>query len=255
MILHDDQTIRVAHDWKSNSYYDRAEKEDWIEPFWGAKSEFRQLFENLNTHTLVELACGHGRHTAHILNTSELRDNINHIYLMDINDENIAFCGKRFITDKLVHPIINNGWNFQPLESESVTAIFCYDAMVHFEYDAVQSYIEDAYRILRPGGRAVFHHSNYDKSPGADYSNNPALRNFMNKNLFAHMAIRSGFEICKQLVMHWGEFRQLDCVSLIQKRREEGQLRSTNSSRSKLSGRLLHKVILRKFKQHLVTGV
>jgi SAM-dependent methyltransferase len=189
-----------------------------------------------------------------MLNTPELRDKIHRIYLMDINEENVAFCRERFSANPLVHPIINNGWDFQPLESESITAIFCYDAMVHFEYDAVQSYIQDAYRILRRGGRAVFHHSNYDKSPGADYSNNPHNRNFMNKNLFAHIAIRSGFKILKQLVIHWDDFRHLDCISLIEKRQEEGQFRSIGSSRSRLSGRILHKTVLRKIKQHLFAG-
>jgi tRNA G46 methylase TrmB len=92
MILHEDQTHRIAHDWKSHPYYNRAEEEDWVEVFWHPKSEFRQFFENLNIHTLVELACGHGRHTARILNTPELMGNINDLYLMDINEENIGFC-------------------------------------------------------------------------------------------------------------------------------------------------------------------
>jgi SAM-dependent methyltransferase len=253
MTLHEDQTLLVAQDWKENAYYNRAEEQDWLATFWDPKSKFRQLFGRLNMHTLVELACGHGRHTAHIVNNPELCCGIERIDVLDINQENIMFCRERFISNPLVHPLINNGWDFQPLESDSVTAIFCYDAMVHFEYDAVQSYIKDAYRILTPGGRALLHHSNKDNSPGTHYSSNPHGRNFMSKNLFAHIAIRSGFQICEQMVLHWGEFRRLDCVSLIEKRHELDQRRSIVSSRAKLSGRILHKIIARKLKKLFVT--
>jgi hypothetical protein len=46
-------------------------------------------------------------------------------------------------------------------------------AMVHFEYDAVISYIQDGFRILKYGGRALFHHSNLDTRPDFDYKDNP----------------------------------------------------------------------------------
>jgi SAM-dependent methyltransferase len=256
MRLHEDQTHRVAQDWigskaYANFYYAKAEEEVWLEGFWHPKSKFRQLFDRLNTRTLVELACGHGRHTAHIFNTPELRDRIDRIYVIDINDENVQFCKDRFSNNTLVHPFINNGFDFQPLESGSVTAIFCYDAMVHFEYDSVQSYIEDAYRILTAGGLALLHHSNYDKSPGTINVSNPHGRNFMSKNLFAHIAIRAGFKICEQFIIHWDDFRNLDCISLIEKRQKSDQLGSIVSSRSRLSGRILHKLVSRKIKEYL----
>jgi SAM-dependent methyltransferase len=254
MMLHEDQTRRVAEDWKTNPYYDRAEAHDWLDTFWSSRSAFRVLFSKLDTRVLLELACGHGRHTEHILSTPELRHGVESIYLMDINEENIQFCKDRFVDNALTHPLMNSGWDFQPLGSGSLTAIFCYDAMVHFEYDAVQSYIEDAYRVLIPGGKALLHHSNYDRAPGGLNSFNPHHRNFMTKNLFAHLAVRAGFEICEQLIIHWGDFRNLDCISLIEKRRESDPVRSSVSSRSRLAGRILHKVLLRKIKRYLSAG-
>jgi SAM-dependent methyltransferase len=199
MILHEDETLQIAQDWKVHAYYNRAEEEDWLKPFWSPTRQFRPLFDRLNTRTVVELACGHSRHTARMLDDPEFRDRIEHMYIMDINGENIRFSIERFADIDFIHPMINNGFDFQPLESESVSAIFCYDAMVHFEYDPIISYLEDAFRILIPGGRALFHHSNYDKSPGAHYGSNPHSRNFMSKNLFAHLASRAGFEILEQL--------------------------------------------------------
>lgn len=91
------------------------------------------------------------------------------------------------------------------------------DAMVHFEYDAVLSYIQDAFRILKRDGRALFHHSNLDKYPGSDYKHNPHRRNFMSKNLFAHAAARAGFQVLEQITIDWAGFRNLGCLTLLEK--------------------------------------
>jgi SAM-dependent methyltransferase len=251
MIFHEDHTLRVARDWKVHTYYDRAEEEDWLEEFWGPKARFRQLFDSLNTRVLVDLACGHGRHTAHILANPRLACKIERMYMMDINDENISLCKERFSFNEIVHPMKNNGYDFSPLENESVTALFCYDAMVHFEYDAVISYIEDARRVLAPGGRALLHHSNYDKSPGAFYETNPLGRNFMSKNLFAHVANRAGFNVIVQFVIDWGDYRKIDCISLIEKNKNREQIVLTDVKKSRLFDQVLHRRILRKVKQNL----
>jgi hypothetical protein len=88
--------------------------------------------------------------------------------------------------------------------------------MVHFEYDTVIDYIQDAWRVLAPGGRALLHHSNYDKNPGASYRDNPDWRNFMTSSLFAHVAILAGFTVLEQFVMDWSA-PDTDCLSLIEK--------------------------------------
>ena len=65
------QTQKIAEDWKANPYYDRAEQEDWMDLFWGQDSHFRRLFEKLDTTVVVDLACGHGRHTARLLSIKQ----------------------------------------------------------------------------------------------------------------------------------------------------------------------------------------
>jgi hypothetical protein len=37
--------------------------------------------------------------------------------------------------------------------------------MVHFDSDVIQVYLQDTARVLRWGGRALFHHSNYSAGP------------------------------------------------------------------------------------------
>jgi SAM-dependent methyltransferase len=250
MVIRENQTRLVGEDWKAslspyaNLYYEEGEKEEWLQAFWAPKTKFRKYFDKLDLRIIVELACGHGRHTAYVLRSPHLRHRLECIYVIDINEENVLFCQKRFFNDAFVRPTANNGYDFQPLKNNSVTSIFCYDAMVHFEYDAVIHYLTDAYRILKPGGRALLHHSNYDKSPGAVNTSNPHGRNFMNKNLFAHIANRVGFIVLEQSVIHWDTFRNLDCISLIEKSHGVNQPVLVTHKRSKFSGRIFHTLFL-----------
>ena len=242
MNINQEKTDQVAQQWKVNTYYDRAESDDWLDAFWSPRGKFRPLFDNLDIRTVVELACGHGRHTARILNDPELRGKVEDLYLMDVNEENITWCAKRFSNIASAHPIVNNGHDFYPLEKDSIRAIFCYDAMVHFEYDAVIVYLEDAFRLLVPGGRALFHHSNYDKSPGTNNISNPHWRNFMSKNLFAHAAVRSGFRILHQSLLDWDGTRNLDCISLIERPCGPGKVNWVESPQRRSSEHIMWKV-------------
>jgi hypothetical protein len=103
------------------------------------------------------------------------------------------------------------------LATGKYSSLFCYDAMVHFEYDDVISYVKEIYRILCPEGRALLHHSNYDKSPGTSYAENPHWRNFMSSGLFAHAAVRSGFVVVEQQPVDWAGEAELDCLTLVEK--------------------------------------
>jgi SAM-dependent methyltransferase len=175
------------------------------------------LFDQLDTNATVELACGHGRHCARLLGVKTSQTEFHSLVLLDVVEDNVLHCKKRFAGLPVISIYPNNGYDFHPVEDESVSAIFCYDAMVHFEYDAVLSYIQDAFRVLRPGGRALFHHSNLSKNPGWDYKDNHHWRNFMSKDLFADAAYRAGFRVLEQVTIDWDTDRNLDCLTLIEK--------------------------------------
>lgn len=213
-----DRTQHVAAAWKEAPYYQQSE--EWLYMFWNQDKIFLRFFNTLDKRHLVELACGHGRHTNHILNDPAYAAEVEDVRLIDINEENIQFCRQRFANHPKVSYYLNNGYDLRPLEDASATAIFSYDAMVHFEYDCVFSYIREAYRVLAPGGRALFHHSNLDKFPGTTFAQNPSWRNFMTKNLFAHVARLSGFFVRGQKTIDWGPTayaKDIDCVTLLEK--------------------------------------
>ena len=197
----------VAQDWITSPYYSEAEKWTWM--FWDPASSFKKLFDRLPPGETVDLACGHGRHSEKMLALGRS------VIALDIVPENVAFTYERLKgkPDFTVHRC--NGVDFQPVPDQSVDAIMCYDAMVHFDCDVVRSYLRDSVRILRPGGMGLFHHSNYNGNPSAiHYGQNPHARNFMTAELFAHFAYKEGCSIVEQHVIPWGDVPKLDCISL-----------------------------------------
>ena len=201
------------HENSMDHYYDLAENEEMLNIFWGENTVFYRLFKTLNLDNVIELACGRGRHVQKYI------DNANKITLVDILEKNIDFCKERYKdTDKISY-YKNNGYDFEDLPSDSFSAIFSYDAMVHFEMLDIYDYLKEMNRVLKKGGMALLHHSNNNTDYRATFetAKEKHSRAFMSKELFAYLAYKAGFEIVEQIVIDWGEVRDLDCVSLIRK--------------------------------------
>ena len=198
----------VAEPWINSRYYDEAEK--WTFIFWSEDRIFRRLFNKLDLDSVIELACGHGRHA------EVVQHKVGTLRLMDVLDENIEFCKRRLGSNPKLEFVKNDGHTFQPVAANSVTSIFCYDAMVHFSPDIVASYVADAYRVLKPGGQVLLHHSNYDAPTDQHYGLNPHARNHMTYELFKSIAAAAGMTIVASEPIPWGE-PDLDRLSLLRK--------------------------------------
>lgn len=203
----------IADDWKEHPYYTFAEED--IEHEWGEGCIFLSRFKELDPENIVELACGHGRHVPKYIDDAET------VTLVDINRENLDLCKQRFNGNPKIRFYRTTGNNFQGLPDASYSAIFSYDSMVHFNLADIATYINDAWRILKPGGRILFHHSNYYDAPVENfYFQNPHGRNFCSDKIFAHLAMVAGFEVLSQDLLDWGEEKKLDCLSLCQKKED-----------------------------------
>ncbi len=188
---------QIAEDWSEHRYYEDAEQEGWIKTFWGPDSVFRKCFERLDLQNVVEIGCGRGRHAAQCL------DRISQITLVDINETNLAACRQRFRERSNVAYVQTEGGTLAGVKDESATAVFSYDAMVHFEATDVISYIIETHRVLRSGGRALLHYSNYDQNPNGFYRDNPGHRNFFSERMMRHFADRAGFKILEHRIFCW----------------------------------------------------
>ncbi len=200
----------IFHRENMDSYFGNAENPKNMEIFWNTDSNFYHMFQKLDISNVVELACGRGRHV------EKYMDGANTITLVDILQKNIDFCKDRFNNISKIKYYKNNGYDLKELETDSYTAVFSYDAMVHFEMIDIFTYMKDIYRILKRGGRALLHHSNYHADYKATFSNAPHGRSFMSSECFAYLAYRAGFIILEQNVIDWG-VPELDCISLVEK--------------------------------------
>lgn len=208
------EIIADYHQNRMDSYFDAAESIEGIQAFWSPESPFMGYFKKLNIEKVVELACGKGRHVPQYI------DGAKEITLVDILEKNIDFCKQRFQGyDKILY-YVNNGYDLSGIESESQTALFTYDAMVHFEMMDVFQYLKETYRILSVGGKALFHHSNNTEDYRITFLTGTGGRNYMSKQLFAYLANRAGLTVLEQRVIDWGK-KDLDCITLVEKQQTQ----------------------------------
>ena len=199
--------------WDKSVYYDGAEK--WTTLFWNPKGQFLRLFERLDLSCTLELACGHGRHSEHLLAT--YGDGIKRLYMTDILSSNVQHCMVRIGPNAITSFFINNGVDFHPIADNSLSAIFCYDAMVHFNKEVVRAYLNDAARVLKPGGKALFHHSNYSAKSTTPFHSNPQSRAYMSATLFREYGEEAKLIVLEQSIFPWGGVENLDALTLVQK--------------------------------------
>lgn len=209
----DKHTELVARDWKQSAYYDWAETPDYLALFWSEGSPFLRMFRRMDRRRLVEIACGHGRHVPHYASDADA------IVLVDVNAENIDFCKQRFSTLKKLRFEQNGGSDLNGIGAGSCTAVFSYDAMVHFELLDVAAYLRETERVLEPGGMALFHHSNFTGIVGLPHNSDHRFgwRNYMNAELFTHLAMRAGLLVVEQELLDWGGHAKLDGLTLLRK--------------------------------------
>lgn len=193
-----------------DGYFESAESESSLHTFWGGDSPFFRMFQKLDLSHVIELACGRGRHVPQYI------DRAGYVTLVDILQKNIDFCQQRFSDKQNISYYCNNGYNLEKLKSGQYSALFSYDAVVHFEMMDIFSYLNDIHRVLSVGGLALIHHSNNHGDYKASFETSIGGRSFMSKNIFAYLAYHAGFEVVEQQIIDWGE-KDWDCISLIKK--------------------------------------
>lgn len=196
--------------WRGHGYYDDAEQ--YMDEQW--RAWIASQIADCDFTTVLDLAAGHGRNSARLLAKARK------LYVVDLVEENVAFCRERFAGDARVVCLRNNGYDLAGVPDGEITLLYSWDAMVHFDSDVVRSYLREFRRILAPRGRAFCHHSNWTGNPGGfdglDGNVGPHRRNFMSRELFAHYAKKEGLSVVRQQLVKW-ELPDLDCTSLVEK--------------------------------------
>lgn len=194
-----------------NNYFEMAESQTALDTFWNEDSDFLQKFNKLDTSNIIEFACGRGRHV------EMYRSKVKQIVLVDAVEDNIEYCRTRFGDNDNIQYYCNNGVDLSELADDTYSALFTYDAMVHFEMLDVANYLKEFQRVLKKGAYALIHHSNNTQDYKVSYSTAKCGRNYMSAEIFAYLAYRAGFDIVEQKVIDWG-VKDIDCISLIKKK-------------------------------------
>lgn len=201
--------VAESHIENMNSYFELAEGTEALNVFWEKGSIFNQIFQELDLARVVELACGRGRHVQKYIESAQ------NIILVDILEKNIDYCKKRFGEERKISYYVNNGYDLSQIHTDSCTALFTYDSMVHFEMLDIFQYLKETKRILAKGGKALFHHSNNTENYKVTFSTGKHGRNYMSKQLFAYLANRAELTVIKQIEIDWDGEEKLDCITLV----------------------------------------
>ena len=193
----DAHRARLAHVHTTTTYYEKAESTAWLSPFWSPTGLFRPLFDTLDLTNVIDLACGHGRHTAQFV------ERAGHVTLVDVNQANIDACKLRFASRPNVSFLVNDGRTLRPLPDGQFTSVFSYDAMVHFEAMDVASYVVDIFRVLAPLGRALLHYSVLEDTPHLSFDADRRWRNYGSESFMCYIASRAGFSIIAKHKFPW----------------------------------------------------
>jgi SAM-dependent methyltransferase len=112
------------------------------------------------TDTMLEIGCGVGRVGR------ELAPLIRHWIGTDVSDNMLAHAANRLADLPNVELVTINGTDLQPVPDAHVDAVYCTVVFMHLEEWDRYSYVREALRVLKPGGRFYCDNANLDSDEG-----------------------------------------------------------------------------------------
>lgn len=199
------------HTFNWNEYYNNAEGHNVIQ-FQTYLLPLMQKY-SFDLSQMVDFACGKGR-IAELLN-----EKCTSLICVDTSKEAIKHCASRFNGEQNVDCRVSEPDKI-PVDSDSASFIYSWDAMVHFDYRSIDYILSEFSRILCSGGYAVLHHSNArghgDFTADKNWRKNSHCRSEFNAKDMRHICNKSNFIVEQQQVIDWG-IKGLDCISVLKK--------------------------------------
>ncbi len=103
---------------------------------------------------ILEIGAGGGRFT------EILFPKCRKVIATDTSPSMLAILRERFAGCTKLECLLLDGRGLNPIEDESISAVFSYDVFDHLEPWDIFNYLSECKRVLKPGGKAVIHHSN-----------------------------------------------------------------------------------------------
>lgn len=203
--------------------YDYWQRWDWSSAGeeWTLSEEWKQsLIDDVMLRhvkprtTVLEIGPGAGRWTA------ALQPVAGHLIVVDLSDRCIDICRQRFAGATNMEFHVNDGESLAAVNNGSVDVVWSFDVFVHIAVPAIDAYVLEIARVLRPGGRAVIHHA---AAGDEDEAQQVGMRSRMTREMFAAMAQSAGLTVVEQFDS-WGRDgrfkvpQKWDAVSVIEKK-------------------------------------
>ncbi len=116
---------------------------------------------------------------------------------------------------------MNDGNFLKDIQDESITFVYSFDSMVHFDKLVVRDYVAEFARIMKPGAFGFVHHSNLGSfKKHSDWAQNHGSRSDVSAELFKKYCENAGLEVTYQKLMGPKEgvgMEDLDCISIFRK--------------------------------------
>jgi SAM-dependent methyltransferase len=107
---------------------------------------------------VLEIAPGYGRWSRFLIGCSDQYIGV------DLNNNCISACQKRFAHAKNATFYANDGKSLAMVQDDSIDFAFSFDSLVHVEMDVIEAYFRELSRKLSSNGVAFIHHSNLGAS-------------------------------------------------------------------------------------------
>src|SRR4051794_24301805 len=104
--------------------------------------------------TIVEIGPGGGRFTEVLL------PKCHKFIAVDTSPVMIELLKERFPEETKIEYHVSKGRGLPEVGDESVDAAFSYGVFVHLQHWDIFNYLQELNRVLKPGGKALIHHSN-----------------------------------------------------------------------------------------------
>jgi len=140
------------YDWKENG-------DEWSES-WGRTDIlwwwviYPRIYKYLQCENILEIAPGRGRFTQYLKNYCKK------IYIVEISENCINYCKKRFRESDNIEYIVNDGKSLEMIPDKSIDFVFSFDSLVHAELDVIEEYLTQLTKKMKDGGSGFVHHSN-----------------------------------------------------------------------------------------------
>jgi len=139
---------------------------------------------------VLEVGPGAGRWT------ETLQQTAGHLSAVDISDECIKICKRKFGHCKNVEFFVNNGTDLSFIQSDSIDSVWSFDVFVHINSEEIKSYMKEFKRLLKKGAIAAIHH-------GHDRGRQGGWRSDVTSEKFVEIVEANGFQVEAQIAGWW----------------------------------------------------